>query len=252
MHPSVHNAPVALVVHGTGSNPDFVRRTFSQATHDRGYSLASYRLRGHGPAASPPPYDFALHLNDLDSIIADLSPQLLGGISLGAHLSASWAIRAANDTGSVQALLLALPAWTGAPDTVAAANAHQADELAEIGTAAALERLDDALAGSSLHWVWEEMQSTWPEHDEAYFKAILRATAASHAPTLQQLSTLTVPVGIASSIDDPLHPLSVGEAWAAAIPRAALRTQSLQALGRDRGLLGTQAWSALDSVSESR
>ena len=169
-HPSVHDAPVALVVHGTGSNPDFVRRTFSQASHHHGYSLASYRLRGHGPTAGTPPYDFALHLDDLEAIIEELTPRILGGISLGAHLSATWAAQAGGDTGGIEGLVLALPAWTGPPDSVAEANARQADELAAIGTAACLARLDEALAGSPVHWVWEEMRRTWLDRLDGYLR----------------------------------------------------------------------------------
>lgn len=250
-HPSGPAAPIALVLHGTGSNPDFVRRTFHQATEARGYSLATYRLRGHGPGAVPGPYSFDQHLNDLQELLFGFGDQLhyVGGISLGAHLTATLAARRALPF-SVDGLLLAIPAWTGEPEAVAHANAVQADQIAELGTAECLRRLDESLAGSDVHWVYDEMAWTWPEHDEASFEAILRATAASHAPELADLGEISLPTGVAASDDDPLHPRAVGKAWANAIPRAALRTHSMKDFGLDRGILGENAWRALEAASE--
>lgn len=240
-HPSITDAPVALMVHGTGSNPEFLRRCFVQSTHAHGYSLASYRLRGHGPHPQAAPAGFDRLLEDLAAAVEQASPQVLGGVSLGAHLSAAFAAAG----GAVGGLLLVFPAWTGAPDSVAAANAHQAEAILAKGTDRCLRELDAALAGSDLHWVYDEMAATWPEHEQDHLVEIFRRTAESAAPGLPELARISIPTSVVSSVDDPLHPLAVGQTWARAVPAAVLSTLSMHDLAPDRALLGELAWKGL-------
>lgn len=239
-----------LVLHGTGSNPDFVRRTFLHAASSRGWALASYRLRGHGPTPGERPYDLPHHVADLAQLAEELQPVVVGGISLGAHVGATWAATRSVPL-SVRGLALAIPAWVGPPDEVARANATQAREIERIGVAECLARLRADLADGSAAWVADEMAATWHEHDEAAFCEVLDAVAISDAPSAEELGAVTVPVGLAAVSDDPLHPAAVARRWAAALPRSAVVELTLGELGADRGALGQAALDALD-LSGSR
>ena len=54
-----------------------------------------------------------------------------------------------------------------------------------------------------------------------------------------------MPVGIAACVDDQIHPASVAREWAAALPRAAVRTTRLAVVGTDPEALGRAAVHAL-------
>jgi len=69
------------------------------------------------------------------------------------------------------------------------------------------------------------------------------------APTCGQLECLTVPMGVASATDDPVHPVEVGFEWVAAAPRAALRTVTLEEMGANPGVLGAACVAALFEAS---
>jgi pimeloyl-ACP methyl ester carboxylesterase len=68
------------------------------------------------------------------------------------------------------------------------------------------------------------------------------------APTRKQLQRLAVPMGVAAATDDPIHPLEVGLEWAAAAPRAALRTVTLDQIGADPAALGAACLAALGDL----
>jgi hypothetical protein len=78
---------------------------------------------------------------------------------------------------------------------------------------------------------------------------VLREAAGSSAPTLAELGGLTAPVGVAACTDDPVHPFEIARAWVGALPRAALRTTTLAALGADRESLGRAALDAYRSAA---
>jgi hypothetical protein len=52
-------------------------------------------------------------------------------------------------------------------------------------------------------------------------------------------------MGVASAVDDPVHPLEVGVEWVSAAPRAALRTVTLADIGADPSALGAACLAAL-------
>jgi pimeloyl-ACP methyl ester carboxylesterase len=238
-------AQIALLAHGAGSSADFVRRAFGGPLAAAGWRLASYDLRGHGRSTAVQDaarLDVAAHAADLSTLAERLGATLLGGVSIGAH-AAVRATSAASEADRVLArdgLLLALPAWTGAPDIVAAANAVQAAELARDGTAPVLDRICRDHPG----WVADELAAAWPHHDVNSFVAVLRGLAASAAPTPAELRRIDVPVGLVALRDDPMHPADVAHRWAAALPRAVVAEVDFSAPEADRAVLGAAAITA--------
>ena len=190
----------------------------------------------------------------LDAAAAEYGPAPVwrlagrGGISAcGAHARAPRP-RPADRAGAGglrarrRGLVLALPAWTGAPGAVAAATAASADLVERLGTAAAL-----AAAGTAVGWVAAELAAAWPAYGDG-LAASLRAAAAAPGPTLAELAALPVPAGLVAFADDPLHPAAVAQEWAAAIPRAAVRELPLVAPAADRSVLAATALAALTAA----
>ena len=103
-----------VLLPGTGSDDDFVRRAFGVALDRVGAALST-------PAPEPgrliPGYLAAL------DAAATRGPVAVGGVSIGAAVALAWALTHPSD---VVAVLAALPAWTGEPATAAAAVAQAA------------------------------------------------------------------------------------------------------------------------------
>jgi len=266
---------VAVVLPGAGSSADFVRRAFERPLREAGYALVA-------PSPVPGADLVAAAYRSLDLAAAEHGPRLrvVGGVSLGAHVAARWTATHATPTAAgptrtaadrsaadqdaaaygiaeqraagrgdatargivLDGLLLALPAWTGQPGTVAAATAASADLVERLGTAGAL-----ATAGTAVKWVAAELAAAWPAYG-ARLAASLRAAAASSGPTLAELAAIAVPVGVVTFADDPLHPATVAREWAAALPRAAVRELPLGAPATDRSTLGIATLAALRSA----
>ena len=103
------------------------------------------------------------------------------------------------------------------------------------------------MRASSPPWLADELTRSWVGQWPALPDAMEEA-AAYVAPTVDELATLGVPMGVAAATDDPVHPVEVALEWVAAAPRAALRTFTLDELGSDPGVLGTACVSALLSL----
>lgn len=231
------DAPVAVLLPGSASTGDFIGRAFASPLAEAGFALVTT-----DPAAGP---DVVADQRDaLDEAVALFAPRLVGGVSLGAHLVARWATAAVRP--GLTGLLLVMPAWTGAPDAVAAASAATAADLDRDGIAATLIRLA-AEAGPS--WVLDELATAWPRYTDRGLAAALRATAASAAPSVTELAGLTLPCGVVELTDDPMHPAAVARRWAAALGRGALARTDLAAVGADRAALGRAAVRAWRSAS---
>jgi pimeloyl-ACP methyl ester carboxylesterase len=223
-----------VVAHGAGSSPGVAVAAFGSV------SAHSFWLAGHGPAGDGGTArdgladdggtardgladDGAADRARLDEAVSRLRPELVAGISYGAHQVARWAAergpRGLRRRG-VDRLALLLPAWTGAPGQVAAATATQADEFDRIGVAAALVRIRAEHPG----WVAEALAESWPLHAPARFTAALRAVAVSRGPTAEELAGLRLPVTVVASAADPLHPAAVAAQWAGLLPAGRLVT----------------------------
>jgi pimeloyl-ACP methyl ester carboxylesterase len=223
----------AVLLPGTGSDDVFVRAVFAAP-------LAARRIAVVTPAPRPGPELARAHLAALDAAAAD-GPVLAGGISFGAHLAAAWAVA---NPARCAGLLLALPGWHGeAGDAPAALAArYSAAQVRAAGLPAALDAATRDVPG----WLAAELTRAWSRYGPALPES-LELAAGWPAPTLADLATITVPVGVAACPDDPVHPLDAARSWARAIPGAVLATTTLTALGEDRTALGAAAvgaWSA--------
>jgi pimeloyl-ACP methyl ester carboxylesterase len=219
-----------VLLPGTGSDDDYVYRAFSGALHDVGAVVVT---------PSPQPDRLIDGYRDALDDASRGSPIAVGGVSIGAAVAAEWALA---HPGHVVAVLAALPAWTGEPEVAPAALAarHSAEMLRRDGLASATAQMR---AGSPA-WLADELTRSWVGQWPALPDAMEEA-ARYVAPTCGQLESLTVPMGVASATDDPIHPVEVGFEWVAAAPRAALRTLTLVEMGEDPAVLGAACLAAL-------
>jgi pimeloyl-ACP methyl ester carboxylesterase len=219
-----------VLLPGTGSDDDYVYRAFSPALHQVGALPVAH--------APQPARLIASYLAALDDAARE-GPIAVGGVSLGAAVATAWAIA---HPGHVVAVLAALPAWTGSPETAPAALAAlaSANELRRDGLVAATARM----RASTPSWLADELTRSWvgqwPELPDA-----MEAAAHYVAPTSSQLETLTAPMAVVSASDDPIHPVEVGVEWVSAAPYASLRTITLAELGADPATLGAACLAAL-------
>jgi pimeloyl-ACP methyl ester carboxylesterase len=219
-----------VVLAGTGSDDDYVRRAFAGPLARVGADLVSPAPR---PASLIDGY-----LAALDEA-ARQGPICVGGISIGAAVAATWALSHPDRTVAV---LAALPAWTGAPGSAPAALAarHSAAQLRRDGLAETTSQMQ----ASSPPWLAGELarswRAQWPDLPSAMEEA-----AAYASPGFAELAGLSAPMGVASAVDDPIHPMQVGIDWAAAAPRAALVTVTLDQFGANSEALGEACLAAL-------
>jgi pimeloyl-ACP methyl ester carboxylesterase len=227
----VTHAEVVLLP-GSGSDEVFVQAAFGAPLRAIGLTVRTPPLRrGAGVVEG--------YLRTLESAVRPGRGLLVGGVSLGAQVAVRWAAdRLALGLPGADGLLLALPAWTGRPDGAPAALVAEA-------SAAALRRngltatLADIQAGVP-RWLSDELTRAWTRHGAGLADS-LEATAATMGPTEAQLGALQVPIGLVSLSDDPLHPAAVAQHWHSLLPRSALVTSTLAALGHDRTSLGRAA-----------
>ncbi|MFT3899955.1 MAG: alpha/beta hydrolase [Gordonia sp. (in: high G+C Gram-positive bacteria)] len=221
------SSPAPLVVMpGTGSDDDYCRRAFGPAAGAAGRRLL---------ALSPDDDLVDGYLRRLDAAGAD-GPILVGGVSIGASIATRWALTAGPDRCA--GVWAVLPPWSGPPEgSPAAASANAtADGLERDGLAATIT----SMTSSSPDWLAAELTRSWTALYPGLV-AQLRAAATLVGPTPDEIGSLSVPLSVVVSAADPIHPAVVGEQWAAAAPRSAVRRTTLAAWGRDPALLGRLA-----------
>jgi pimeloyl-ACP methyl ester carboxylesterase len=226
------------VLPGSGSDDVFVRSAF-------GGPLRELGIRLHAPRPRRGTDVVAGYRADLDAAWdrAD-GPLLVGGVSLGAQVAARWA---AARGGGVAGLLLALPAWGGAPEGAPAALAARltADRVRRDGLGPTL----DAVRADTPPWLAAELARAWTGFGPGLADA-LDAAAAEPGPADAELAALDVPAGVVGVSGDAVHPLAEARRWCALLPQAVLVTSTLAAFGADPTVLGRGAlrgWSAARS-----
>ncbi|CMI11394.1 hypothetical alanine rich protein [Mycobacterium tuberculosis] len=205
-----------VLLPGTGSDNDYVRRAFSAPLRRAGAVLVT-----------PVPHPGRLidgYRAALDDAARD-GPVVVGGVSLGAAVAAAWALE---HPDRAVAVLAALPAWTGEPELAPAAQAarYTAARLRCDGLAATTTRM----RASSPVWLAEELTRSWrvqwPELPDAMEEA-----AAYVAPSRAELARLVAPLAVAAAVDDPIHPLQVAADWVSVAPHCGATDGDA---GRDR------------------
>lgn len=195
----------AIVTHGSGSDSGFLARAFP--ARRLGVRSCEYLDDRSG--------DVGRIVARVAAAVSRVSPDpvVLVGVSLGAH--AVGALLSRRPLGVVSAALC-LPAWTGAPDSVAAMTGVAARELSTLGIPRTLAGLDPS------DWVTKELARSWSGRSHEQLSRELAAAATQWAPDRESLARIAVPVGLVALADDPLHPVSVASTWSRVIPRAAL------------------------------
>ena len=223
---------------GSGSDARFVRSAFEPALRAQGLALDAVSPRSGADVV-------AGYRAALDAAAERPGPFLVGGISLGAHAATAWA--AERKRGGLAGVLVALPAWTGRPDAAPAAAAARMT-AAQVRAGGFRAAVAAARAGAPA-WLADELARVWAGYGAGLADA-LDAAAAQPAPDPAALGSLAVPVGIAALVDDPVHPLATARTWARALPRAAIRTTTLAALGADPAVLGRAALRAWQQAAD--
>ncbi|MGK2866401.1 MAG: alpha/beta hydrolase [Mycobacterium sp.] len=224
-------AVTTVLLAGTGSDDDYVYRAFSGALHDVGAVVVT-------PA--PDPHRLIAGYRDaLDEAARGGSPIAVGGVSIGAAVATAWAL---THPSNAVAVLAALPAWSGEPGNAPAALTarHSARQLRDNGLAATISEMQ---AGSP-RWLADELTRSWLAQWPGLPEAMEEA-AAYVAPTVEELTALTVPIGVVAAVDDPVHPADVAVEWVTAARHGALRTVTLDEMGADPALLGAACLAAL-------
>jgi len=219
-----------VLLPGTGSDDDYVRRAFSGPLGQVGALLVTPAPR---PARLIDGY-----LSAMDDA-ARAGPICVGGISIGAAVATAWALAHPERTVAV---LAALPAWTGQPGAAPAALAarYSAARLRADGLATTTAQM----RASSPAWLGDELarswRAQWPHLPDAMDEA-----AAYVAPGTADLARLAAPLAVVAAVDDTIHPEHVAVEWVTAAPRAALRTVTLEQFGADTAALGAACLAAL-------
>ncbi|MGV0992796.1 MAG: alpha/beta hydrolase [Mycobacterium sp.] len=221
---------VTVLLPGTGSDDDYLRRAFSGPLERAGAILV---------AVPPEPGDLLRgYASAVEAAAAD-GPIAVGGVSLGAAFGATWAL--ANPTRTV-AVLAALPPWTGLPDDAPAARSarHTAATLRRDG----LDGVVAAMRASSPGWLADELERSWRRQWPGLPDA-MAAAAGYPAPDTAALGRLAAPMGVVGCSDDAVHPLQVAQHWVQSAPRAALRTVTFGEFGPNPEALGAACLAAL-------
>lgn len=229
---NLRGVPTVLLP-GTGSDDDFVYRAFSDPLH-----------QVNALVITPTPQPGRLIEGYLQAIedAARQGPVAVGGVSIGAVVAVNWALA---HPGRAVAVLAALPPWTGAAGNAPAAVAarYTAHTLRSDGLVATTK----AMQASSPPWLGDDLARSWLGQWPALPDAMEQA-AGYAAPTIGELETLRTPMGVASAVDDAVHPVEVGAEWVNAAPLAALRTLTLAEIGAQPSRLGATCLEALLAV----
>jgi pimeloyl-ACP methyl ester carboxylesterase len=224
---------VTVLLPGTGSDEDYLRRAFAGPLEQEGAVLVAV-----SPRADDLIRGYRLALDE-----ASLAgPIVVGGVSIGAVVATRWAL---DHPEHVVAVLAVLPPWTGAPESAPAALSarHTAAQLRRDGLAATTA----SMRASSPAWLADELTRSWYRQWPGLPDAMEEA-AAYPGPSTADLSRLAAPMGVVAASDDLIHPMKVACEWASSAPRAALRTVTLEQFGPEPSMLGAAGTAALKAV----
>ncbi|QTI66946.1 alpha/beta fold hydrolase [Gordonia polyisoprenivorans] len=217
-------ADVLIVMPGTGSDANFVRRAFGPAAREIGVDLI---------ALDPTDDLIGGHRDALRRFAADHARVLVGGFSIGAALALEWALGPGRER--CVGVWAAMPAWSGEPSTAFAATG--AAMTASALRADGLEATIDAMSSTSPPWLAHELTRSWRALYPGLVVQLERA-AAYRAPDLGRIAGLSAPLAVVAADDDPLHPWAVAQSWYDAAPRSRIERIHLAQWGADPAVLG--------------
>lgn len=220
-----------VLLHGLTASHRYVVMG-SRALERSGHRVVSYDARGHGasaPAPDPAAYSYSDLVADLVGVLdaRGIERAVLAGSSMGAHTALRLALE---QPGRVAGLVVITPAYEPQAHLDAAALARWdalSDGLRSGGVQGFLDAYGEPPGGPQ----WRErlalvLRQRLGEHEHpgAVADALRVVPRSRPFEAIDELAALDVPCVVVADRDevDPGHPLSVGEAYAAAIPGADL------------------------------
>jgi pimeloyl-ACP methyl ester carboxylesterase len=164
------------------------------------------------------------------------TPSVLVGMSLGGHLC----VRNAPQIATLNGLIVIAPAWTDQPDPRYAAHINGIEHMGIHQHLAHLPKQPT--------WVRNAVVQAWNEYPDELLLTHLMEAANTPGPGLAALQAVRVPTVIVGFWDDPFHPWSVAEQWAAEIPNSRLIGMPRASAGRDLRNIGHAAVTNLQDL----
>ena len=222
--------PVVLL-HGLTATRRYVVMG-STALQRGGHRVVAYDARGHGesdPAPEPGAYEYADLADDLLSVLDErgIERAVLAGASMGAHTLLRTAL---DHPDRVAGLVVITPAYEP-EDHEPPGRFDRWDALAEGLRTGGVDGFVEAYGDPEVPDRFREtvlrvirQRLGRHEHPEAVADALSVVPRSRPFATMADLARIDVPTVVVPSRDeaDPGHPLAVGEAYAEAIPGAAL------------------------------
>jgi len=216
------DAPRLVLLHGLGSD-GLGSAALVDGLGDR-LHVARLDLRGHGasePLTDPAQYGwFARPAADVVELMDALGwdDASVAGGSLGAATATAVALAYADRVRRLGVFAPAFGAGQGAGNEVAHGFFGAVAEKGLLGVLELLESLPDMPEN-----VLEEARTNWSRQDDAAMRACVTALAdAVLLDDLDELARVDVPALVVGHRGDQLHPWSLAEAYAEALPNARL------------------------------
>ncbi len=221
------NGPAIVFTHGLGGDMSQPKDLLGEMN---GYRVLLWDVRGHGgtePVGPEKQLNFDTFARDLSMLIdhVGIEKAVVGGISMGAAISASFAVRWPE---RVRALVLVRPAWEDKPSPPNLSHLIQVRRLLDAGGTGA-----DLLKYRSLP-EYKPLRSLAPDLIEGLESQLIkhkayerrarleRVTCSCPISSWNQTQVLTMPTLVVGNYPDSTHPMEMAEEWARRLPHAQL------------------------------